>query len=100
MQIPDWVWPALGATIALIGLFYGRRRDRDEQIIVQAKINTKIDITLTKIESMDKNITTALGGLDARICELARKQDDHSERIAKVEESAKQAHLRINEIKN
>ncbi len=97
MTIPDWAWPAIGAILAALGFYFGRRKDRDQQIEERAALNTKVDVLITNVATLDKNMTTALGGVEARHAMVCGKVDEHAERIAKVEESAKQAHKRLDE---
>jgi hypothetical protein len=101
MTIPEW---ALGLLVALAGvliamatLMAGRRKERDCQIQEQSKLNTKIDVLMARTETMERNITAALGSIEGRHAQMCEKVDIHSERIAKVEESAKQAHKRLDE---
>ena len=49
--------------------------------------------------TMDKSVSMALGGIEARFKGLMDKLDSQAERLAKVEEKAASAHKRIDEIK-
>lgn len=102
MTIPDWVWPALGFLIAVAGLYFGRRdiRDsgRDDQIKEQAKLNTKIDIVVNKTDSIDRRLETGLTSIETRLTATDCKQQEQAIWLARVEESAKSAHKRLDEL--
>lgn len=98
------IWAVAGVLVALVGvlialvtLLTARRKDRDAQVLGLAQINTKIDIMGNTVTAMDRSVTTALGGMEARHRLMQEKQDLHADRLARVEESTKSAHRRIDE---
>ena len=99
IQIPSWGLALIvSAAAALVGMLTygnGRRKDRDTQIKEQAATNTKLDVLMATVSAVDK----AVNGMDASQKSLIQRLDMHAERLAKVEESAKQAHKRIDEMK-
>lgn len=87
----------VGVLIALVTLLTARRKDRDTQVLGLAQINTKIDILGNTVAAMDKSVTAALGGIEARQALTDGKIETHADRLARVEESTKSAHRRIDE---
>ena len=82
----------LGTLIAVIGCFiglYGWISGRDKKVAGDAQWRGSVDAKLDLIVGIKSDV----GRLDATV-------GNHSERLAKVESSAAQAHHRIDEIVN
>lgn len=108
--MPDWVWPALGALIALAGLYFGRRKenkqDKEEDVskaVKEATERTEVKEALKrqedKLDGMDRNINDKLSRMEGQYAGMNTCQQDHEQRLVRVEESAKSAHKRIDELK-
>ena len=106
-QVEMWVIGTLLAAVSvLIGVLAytnSRRKDRETQIrdqaITSATTNEKLNSMLNTLQAMDKSVSMALGGIEARFKGLMDKLDSQAERLAKVEEKAASAHKRIDELK-
>lgn len=78
----------VGCFVGLAGVLAGRDKKISNDGEWRGSVDTKLD-----------QITVNTSGVAARVDLQDNKLQEHGERITAVEESAKQAHLRINELK-
>lgn len=86
--------PYLSVVIAVLGLYFTSHNSKrtdvkeiEEKAIAQARIDTKLD-----------NLTNINLEVRSQVSDLAKQQIDLNQRVSKVEESAKSAHKRIDEL--
>jgi hypothetical protein len=94
MMIPDWMWPAAGFVIALLGLLYGRidkkTRATKEEAQDYSELKNKIGLVLYQMEGINSSlieIKGRLGNGDARMLSFER-------RLIRIE-----THLKLPEMK-
>ena len=95
MTIPDAVWPAAGVLVALLGILFGRRSDRDQQIKESAAINTKVDVAITEIKTVNTTIIRTMDRLEQRDQDTQKCLSDHDKKLVELEASTKSAHHRL-----
>lgn len=88
MTVEITVLLAVLSTFAAVSGFFAAR---DKKITGESEWRGRINKSLDDIERKADSICITVSALSGKI-------EEHSERIAKVESSAKQAHLRIDKI--
>ncbi|MFJ6268065.1 hypothetical protein [Lysinibacillus xylanilyticus] len=78
---------AIGALLGVIGVIVTMKKDSKNQGAVEASISSKVDYIARGVDDIR---------LDLK--DQARKIEAHNERLVRVEESAKQAHKRIDKV--
>ncbi len=107
MPIPEWAAGALAGlgslAFAALGFFVGRRKDRDRKIECEATERAEVKEALKqqsiKLDTMDRNINDKLSRMEGQYANHDAQIRDHEGRIVRLEESAKSAHRRIDELK-
>ncbi len=85
---------AFSVFFGLVSLFFNLKNDKksdNSEIEERVKENTRINM---KLDSISTNTTD----IKNEIAEMRKELNSHDSRIVKVEESAKQAHHRIDEL--
>jgi hypothetical protein len=58
-----------------------------------------MDLVVGRTDSIDKKLETGLTNIETRLTAICKKQEEQAVWLARVEESAKSAHHRIDEIR-
>ena len=95
MTIPDAVWPAAGVLIALLGILLGRRKDRDDQIKESAALNTKVDVAITEIKTVNATIIRTMDRQEQRDQDTQKCLAEQGKKLVELESSTKSAHHRL-----
>lgn len=77
----------IGAAIGIMGAITALKKDSKSQGVIEASISSKVDY-----------IAHGVDDIKLEIRDQARKIEAHNERLARVEESAKSAHKRIDKM--
>lgn len=87
--------PYVSVLVAVLGLYFTTKNNKrtdvkeiEEKAIAQARIDAKLD-----------NLTSVTIEVRGQVSDMIKQQIDFSQKLQKVEESTKQAHHRLDELR-